>query len=232
MEISFFENFTDEEIFSYWNSSETLLEIAQKLGYTKFALKRVDYEYIEKRKTREIWRRYILRDGWKQERQRQSIILQLSREELEETMLLDGIQTISHFALHYLLSSKHGRKQIKERLQDLNLSVKDSLHKGVHGISSTPINYPTKFYEKQIERKPNTCPACGFEANSSWQIELHHLPAVNTGPKNNRNSDYYQTSKITPLCANCHSLEHRTGEHLLINCGLWQRERKLPRNLK
>ena len=32
------------------------------------------------------------------------------------------------------------------------------------------------------------------------------------------------------MCANCHSLEHRTGEHLLEVCGKWHK--KLPGNQK
>lgn len=34
MKHSFFENLSDKEIFSLWNSSHTLIEIAQKLGFT------------------------------------------------------------------------------------------------------------------------------------------------------------------------------------------------------
>jgi hypothetical protein len=57
---SFFEKFTNEQIFSLWNSSQTLLEIAQRLGFTGSNLERVDYEHISKRKTREIWKKYIV----------------------------------------------------------------------------------------------------------------------------------------------------------------------------
>lgn len=231
METSFFKKFTDDEIFSIWNYSQTLLEIAQKLGYTKSTLERIDYEYIEKRKTREVWKKYILGNDREKERQRSKIIHQLSKQQLEKTMLSDGIQTISHLALHYLLSSKHGRKQIKQKLLELDISVKNSLHKGLHGVSSTPLHYPKKFYEKQVEQKPSICPACHFKANSSWQIELHHSHKVETTPKNNRNSNCNQTMKIIPLCANCHSLQHRIGEHLQMNCGLWKRK-GFPPNLK
>jgi hypothetical protein len=57
------------------------------------------------------------------------------------------------------------------------------------------------------------------------------LPGIDTGTKSKRNPDYYRTTAIEPLCANCHTLKHRTGEHLKNNCGLWKKKR-LPSNLK
>lgn len=231
MEHSFFEKFTDEDIFSHWNFSQTLLEIAQKLGFRDSHLKRIDYEYIERRKTREVWKKYILTRNREQEKKRPSTIAQISRKIFLEVLNSDGIQTVSHLALHFLLSSKHGRKQIKQRLQELDIPLKNSLHKGIFGISSTPLHYPTRFFEDRFGKKPTLCPFCNFKAIHSQQIELHHLSEVDTGPKKKRNPDYYRTTALQPLCANCHSLEHRTGEHLKQNCGVWKKK-KLPLNLK
>ncbi len=203
---SFFEKFTDEQIFSLWNSSQTLLEIAQRLGFKNSNLQRIDYEHVSERKTREIWKKYILGIDREKEKQRPNTITQFSSEHLLEALNSDGIQTVSHLALHFLLSAKHGRKQIKQRLQELNLPIKDCLYKGIYGISATPIHYPTRFYENRVGQKPKICPACNFKAIDSIQIELHHLSEVDTGSKNKRNVDYYRTTAIEPLCANCHSL--------------------------
>jgi hypothetical protein len=231
MEHSFFEKFTDQQIFSLWNSSQTLVEIAQKLGFTDSNLRRIDNEYIELRKTREVWRKYILGIDREPEKERPSTIAQISRETLIDVMNSDGIQTVSHLALHFLLSSKHGRKQIKQRFQELEIPVKDCLSKGFYGVSTTPIHYPTRFFEDRFGQKPMICPVCNFKALNSRQIELHHLPGVHTGSKSKRNPDYYRTINIEPLCANCHTLRHRTGEHLKKDCGLW-RKRRLPSILK
>lgn len=168
---SFFEKFTNEQIFSLWNSSQTLLEIAQRLGFTGSNLERVDYEHISKRKTREIWKKYILGIDREKEKQRPSTITQLSSEDLINALNSDGIQTVSHLALHFLLSAKHGRIQIKQRVQELNLLIKDSLHKGIYGISATPIHYPTRFYEDRVSQKPIICAACNFKAMNPRQIE-------------------------------------------------------------
>lgn len=230
MKHSFFEQFTDQQIFSLWNSSQTLVEIAQKLGFTGTTLTRCDYEYISKRKTREVWKKYILGINREKEKQRPSTIAKLSREELLNAMNSDGIQTVGHFALHFLLSEKHGRKQIKERVLELNLAIKDQLTKGIIGVSATPIHYPTKFFETRLGPKPKICPVCSFAATHPRQIELHHLPGTDTGPKNRRKPDYYRTMSIVACCANCHTLEHRTGEHLQNDCGLWKAG--LPTNLK
>lgn len=53
---------------------------------------------------------------------------------------------------------------------------------------------------------------------------------MGTKRKEKRESIYYTTKKLIPLCANCHSLEHRTGDHLLLLCDKWHR--KLPGNQK
>lgn len=50
-------------------------------------------------------------------------------------------------------------------------------------------------------------------------MELHHPTNIDSGPKNKRNPVYYKAKGIKPMCANCHSLEHRTGERLLKMCG-------------
>lgn len=127
-------------------------------------------------------------------------------------MQLEAIETLSHLALHYLLSSKHGGKVVKKRI--LNLTVKSSLHWGIYGVSQKPFHWPTNYYEKRLGKKPKRCTLCNFYAEKSKQIQLHHELNYNWGPKKNRKLAYYKTKKLRPLCANCHSLEHRTGDHL------------------
>nr|ADK88937.1 HNH homing endonuclease [Stauridium tetras] len=73
-EKSFFADFTVEEIFSHWHSSNTLLEIAKKLGFTGESLARIDYEYIESIKTREVWRNFVISKKRQQEKTRDSYI--------------------------------------------------------------------------------------------------------------------------------------------------------------
>lgn len=112
----------------------------------------------------------------------------------------------------------------------LNLNVKTALYKGVFGVSETPQQWPTKYYEKQVGQKPTVCPLCGFVATNPRQIELHHPVDIESGPKKKRNPVYYRTTDLKPLCANCHSLQHRSGEHLIEKCGEWRRE--LPKSRK
>ena len=80
------------------------------------------------------------------------------------TMNFNPIETLSHFALHYLVSPKHGRKAIKNCILKLNLNVKDSFHKGIYGVFKTPFQWPTQYYEKSVAKKPRICPICGFKA--------------------------------------------------------------------
>ena len=108
--------------------------------------------------------------------------------------------------------------------------VKPALHKGVFGVSRTPIYYPLKSYEKRVGEKPKVCPVCQFEVTSPEQMELHHPTDKDVGTSKRRTKEYYRTP-VEPICANCHSLEHRTGEHLQANCGLWHRE-SIPCNVK
>nr|ALO21325.1 putative HNH homing endonuclease [Chlorogonium capillatum] len=143
---------------------------------------------------------------------------------MEEAMSYEGIQTLSHLALHFLLSPKHGREAIRRRVLDLNLKVKDSLHKGIFGVSKDPQHWPTPYYEKRIGPKPMECPQCGFQAVNSNQIELHHVFSTEGDAKQTVKKgslEYYRTPNLQPLCANCHSLEHRTGEKLYLKCGSW-----------
>lgn len=119
---------------------------------------------------------------------------------------------------------------MKKRIIELNLNVKPSLYKGVFGVSQNPLHWPTPYYTKRVGPKPLTCSKCNFVATKSEQIELHHDPTIAGGTKKNRQPAYYQTQKFKPLCANCHSLEHRTGDHLLKKCGAWRT--KLPNNQK
>lgn len=228
---SFFQNFSDEQIFSRWNSSTTLFELAQKLGFEGTGLSRYDYEHIESRKTREIWKMYILSNDRTQEWDRSQKIAHISREEFENLFQCEGIQNLSHLALHFLLSSKGGRAKIRNQILQLKLEVPLKFQKGVYGHTETPIVWPTRFYEKRISEKPMICPQCNFQATVSRQIELHHAGDSDHGPKNQRNKSYYTDSNLQPLCANCHTLEHRSGEHLQKLCGTWLR-RKPRKNLK
>jgi len=228
---SFFENFTTEEIFKHCHSSNTLLEIAKKLGFTENSLSRKDYEYIESIKTREVWRNFILSKNRQQEKERNKFILNLSKNELQNIIDSDGIETINHLSLHFLRSAKHGRKILKKRIQELQLNVKNQLYKGVFGISNTPRVYPKLFYQKKVRLKPTTCEICGFVATIPKQIELHHEDSSTKSPKNNKSKNYYTNTNITALCKNCHSLKHRTGERLKQKRGKWHRD-GLPGNQK
>ena len=102
--------------------------------------------------------------------------------------------------------------------------------KGFFGVSKTPQHWPTPYYQKQVGPKPMTCPVCHFVASDSEQIELHHPTYIDSGPKNQRNPEYYRERRLQPMCANCHSLEHRTGDHLYKSCGTWRQ--RLPGNQK
>lgn len=221
---SFFARFNESTLFKFWNEANTLLELALKLGLPKNqTLMRYDYEYIETIKTRGNWKKS---NSWIKSRQRYFFVAQLSAETLQNAANLKGIETLSHLALHFLLSPKHGRKIIRNRILELNISVKDSLHKGVYGVSKNPFHWPTPYYEKRVGLKPMQCPRCYFHAKNPQQIHLHHVDFKKKGSKIGRETDYYKTKRLSPLCANCHSLEHRTGNHLLKMCGQWRR--KLP----
>jgi hypothetical protein len=227
---SFFAQFTVEEIFKHWNTSDTLLQIAQKLGFNnEKGLARVDYEYIESIKNRGTWHNLVVSVDRRKERERAKYVKNLSAEELKSAMNCDGIQKVSHLALHFLLSPKHGREKVRARVLELNLEVKDALHKGIFGVTKEPQQWPTRYYEARQGKKPMVCPVCGFKATSPQQIQLHHPDNIDYGPKKNRNPTYYKTP-VSPICANCHSIEHRTGEKLKLMCGQWHRA--FPRNLK
>jgi len=231
MKHSFFESFTPEQIFSLWNSSNTLLEIAQKLGFSGSELQKIDYEYILKIKTRDVWKKNVLGNNRQGEKGKHKFLNTLSEQELLSIMNSEGIQTLGHLGIHFLLSQKHGRKVLREKIIDSNLPVKKSLHKGVYGVSANPIHYPKKFYEKRVQKKPMVCDFCRFQAVNSKQIELHHADEnLEKDTKGNRTSGYYRTQNIIPLCANCHSLEHRTGERLFSICGKWKNI--IPLNVK
>lgn len=227
---SFFAQFPVDEIFKLWNSSTTLLDIAQKFSFRDpNGLDRADYEYIESIKTREIWQQAV-KTSRKKERERYQFISNLSAEELTLAMNLPGIETISHLALHYLVSAKHGRSAVKNRILTLKLDVKSSFYKGIYGVSETPQYWPTKYYESRVGPKPMVCPICSFKAIKPQQIELHHPEDIDRGTKDNRNLIYYRTKDLKPMCANCHSLKHRTGERLMKICGQWHI--KSPENQK
>lgn len=219
--ISFFNQFSKDEIIEHWNNSETLLELAQKLGFQGSTLSHGEYVYIETFKTRDIWNQLIT-ENQEKERSRPGFVKQLSAKDLQEVMDSEGIETVKHLAVHYLLSEKHGRKVVRERALELNLVVKASLHKGFYGVSATPIHWPTSAYEKRKGPKPMTCPECNFTATKPEQIEIHHHENVITGPKERRDPDYFRSTQVELLCRNCHSLKHRSGERLQAKCGSWR----------
>lgn len=123
---SFFSQFSNSQIFTLWESSNTLLELAQKLGFNKEeGLSRVDYEYIESIKTRDVWKNELGGSNRKRDRDRHSDIKKLSAAALTKEMDYKGIETLSHLAAHFMLSSKHGRTTMREKIQALNLDVKN-----------------------------------------------------------------------------------------------------------
>jgi hypothetical protein len=118
---SFFQQFTTEQSFEHWNTSNTVLEIAQKLGFQdKNGLASIDYLYIQTIKKRKTWQSLVISNNRLKEKQRPSYVKSLSAKELELAMNYEGIQTLSHLALHFLLSQKHGRKVVRERILELN----------------------------------------------------------------------------------------------------------------
>lgn len=113
LKTNFFAQFEPLTIFNVWNESTTFLELAIKLGLTPNShLKRIDYEYIETIKNKQNWKQI---NSHTKSRQRYNFILNLSFEELHFTMNLNAIETLSHLALHYLVSPKHGRKILRKR---------------------------------------------------------------------------------------------------------------------
>jgi 5-methylcytosine-specific restriction endonuclease McrA len=219
-EKSFFESFSVEEIFTDYTSCQSLLELAIKLGYKKPCLNRIDYEYINKIKTREIWLKYIKKGTFEQERN--NYIRTISTNELVATMNMPGIRTVSHLATHFFLSQRHGRDILKNRIDELGLKdlVPDELYKGFYNESRTPWTYPKKQYEKQYGPKPETCIYCGFQASDPKQMEIHHQsPSDKQDPK-----QYVTTTDLEVVCANCHTLEHRVGDKLKASCGIWRRK--------
>lgn len=228
---SFFASFSNEEIFQHWDNSNTLLELAQHLGFNDSkGLRRCDYEYIDLIRNRKNWK--LPGGGWHKERARAEYVKNLSKEDLTAILETAGITKVSHLALHFLLSSKHGRKHVREAVLAHGISVKNELHKGIHGVSSEPLYWPASFYKKRVGDKPSVCPVCGFKTVTSKQMELHHPTDIDSGPKNKRNPIYYKAKGIKTMCANCHSLEHRTGERLLNMCGQGTRGHISTKSLK
>lgn len=98
----FFEQFSAECIFAAWNSSDTLLEIAQKLGFkneSSIGLSRADYEYIFTLKNRENWHKNVVSVDRKKEKKRYAYVSNLSSEDLSLTLNFEGIQTFSNLTL-------------------------------------------------------------------------------------------------------------------------------------
>lgn len=218
---SFFGQFSKEEIFALWNNCNTLLELAQNLGFNGPHLSRQDYEYIQSIKCRRVWQQ-IISENRQKERSRPNYVKQLSSQDLEKVLDSPGIETVRHLALHYLLSNKHGVKAIRERVLECKLPVKTELHKGIFGVSSRPIPWPTKFFVKRKGLKPMICPKCNFQAVNSLQMEIHHQDDVTKGPKNACNPEYFRSPNVEVMCRNCHTLEHRTGEALQAKWGKWR----------
>jgi 5-methylcytosine-specific restriction endonuclease McrA len=205
--------------------------LAQALGFNNpKGLARVDYEYMEALKNRDKLEQKVISMSRKTQKTRYQYIANLSAEQLNTAMNYEGVETLSHLALHFLVSPKHGRESIRSRIKSLNLDVKLKLHKGVFGVSSTPQFWPTKAYEKRLGKKGMICIVCRFVATKPQQIELHHPTDRDYGPKDERKIEYYRERELTEICANCHSLKHRTGEHLEKICGKWRSTP--PLNLK
>jgi hypothetical protein len=102
-------------------------------------------EYIQSIKNRKTWVEVTVGINWSKQRDRFKYIENLPADELKLAMSFVGIETLSHLALHFLISAKHGRQAVRKRINELNLDVKDALHKGVHIISRTPQHWPTKY---------------------------------------------------------------------------------------
>ena len=220
--------FSVQDILAHWNDANTIVEIATKLGVSKhYRFARQDYDYLETVKTKSNWRKI---NSQTKSRLRYQFVLNLKRKDLVATMNDHNIETLGHLACHYLLSPKHGRKILRQRIIELKIDVNEKLHWGVYGISKKPFHWPTPYYEKRVRKKPTQCTVCSFVAIKSKQIQLHHCSEADWGPKKKRNLNYYQTKQLVPLCANCHNLEHRKGDHLLKMCGQWHQ--KLPGNQK
>lgn len=218
---SFFEQFSKQQIFQHWNNCDTLFDLAKALGFSGSMLSRLDYEYISSIKDRKVWQE-LIRENREKERLRPNYVKQLTAQELQSVLDSNGIETIKHLAGHFLLSEKHGRRLLRERVLELKLPVKDQLHKGVFGVSKEPIHYPKAFYEKRKGPKPLICPKCNFHAINPQQIEIHHQDDANKGSKKARSPNYYRSPNVEVLCRNCHTLEHRTGEKLRAKCGKWR----------
>lgn len=161
---------------------------------------------------------------------RSTSVQNLSPEELQTVLDYPGIETLSHLCVHFMLSARHGRDLLRQQILKYNLRVKTELYKGIHGVSETPLYWPTRQYEKRAGEKPMVCPECGFKAIHPEQIELDHPQDPAHGKRGDRKKPYYTDSRIEPKCANCHSLKHRSGEPLLKECGAWHK--KLPPNRK
>nr|YP_009185008.1 putative HNH homing endonuclease [Hafniomonas laevis]ALO63092.1 putative HNH homing endonuclease [Hafniomonas laevis] len=216
-ETRFFAQFDKDTLLKHWSSSNTLLEMAQKLGFSGAdGLSRCDYDYIHAFKDRAVWRELV-----KFEPDRKNYVLNLSAEELQQAQAYPGIETLSSLGLHFMLSPRHGRDLIRAQLQKHKIPVKAALHKGVYGVSEKPLYWPTRFYEKRVGEKPKVCPICGFQAIHPEQIELDHTQDPAHGKRNARNKSYYTDPTVEPKCANCHTLKHRTGEPLQNKCGAW-----------
>lgn len=208
-----------------YGSCSTLIELAQKFGYTGNYLDRVDYEYINFLKTRDTWKGQVKKGQFEQNRY--LTVRSLQPEQLTEVMNSPGIETVSHLATHFLLSQRHGRGVLKDTVAKLHLedAVPDKLYKGFYGVSRKPHHYPTRSYEKRQGPKPLICKCCGFQSSKPIQMEIHHMS--NTGEydsKPKESSTYYTTTDVEVICANCHTLKHRVGDHLMEQCGRWRRK--------
>lgn len=244
---SLFKKFGIKQIFELWSKSDNLYDIyLQLIDYSKeidinfyneliklkkgkLCLTKNDYEYIRFINNRKNWVSYIGKNQ-RQQRKRYKKLSQLSKNDLLLTLKNHEINNLSDLATHYLISPKHGRKFLRDLILKFQIPVNDKLYKSIYGISKDPLHWPKRYYEKRVEKKPLICSKCGFKAINERQIELHHSNQLNIGSKNKRNKVYYTTKNLIVLCANCHSLEHRSGEHLLNMCGQWRR--KIPGNQK
>jgi 5-methylcytosine-specific restriction endonuclease McrA len=228
---SFFSQFSSTVIFEHWHSSKNIFELAQKLGLNDINhLTQQDLLFIQSLRTGSNWRKTVIGKQRQLEKNRYKLLESSTTDELQSRLDLPFINSLNDLAIFFLVSPRHGRSRLRQLILDKKLNVKSSLYKGVHGVSEQPLFWPTSEYEKRKGSKSDTCTLCGFKAQHQEQIELHHPTDIDGGPKKERNPIYYKTKELTELCANCHSLEHRTGDHLFEKIGVWRK--KLPGNQK
>ena len=138
---------------------------------------------------------------------------QLSKNDLLDILKRNQIETLGNLSINFLVSFKHGRSVFRDIIKEFDIELNDQLYKSVNNYSKQPFTWPTKYYEKFIGTKQLICTSCNFKVTNLKQIKLHYINQDNIGPKKSRNKKYYTSKQLQPLCANCHSLKHRTGDN-------------------